>query len=322
MLNHTRWRLFPKHLLDLLEDYLPTTASDLFNPQELSEGGRGDIVASLVHGDVNPSNILGTEPLPSFYSGWKTTFNSMAASSGGSSGSDTFKYFARRREAKMAAAATSTSDGEVPGPALIIHPIRGPGSQLIRSTDSTFIPFTRSLGLLPASTTDTTTDTTTDITATAAPQSLRRHSSTSQEPISPPTFKPTTMIDFGDALVQSDPLIDYISVFVTILNGRRDSPEILEVLLKSWRQCCQAHHKACGTHPQQQQQQQTEGVAGGTDVGTGAAVISLARRCMWHVLLWPSEGLAIHLTHCVPEIGEMNTWEEVEQALFGWWSSL
>ncbi|KAG0294160.1 hypothetical protein BGZ96_001678 [Linnemannia gamsii] len=211
-LNHARWRLFPKHLLDQLADYLPTSASDLFSPQEVSEGGRGDIVASLVHGDVNPSNILGTLPLAS-------------------------------------------------------------DSSQIFSWDS---------GAIKSS---------------------------------PPTFKPITIIDFGDALVQSDPLIDYVSVFVTILNGRRDSPEILEVLLKSWRQC-QVLRKARSTHLQPQQQ--TDGVS--TDVATRA--ISLARRCMWHVLVWPSEGLALHLTHCVPEIGELDTWEEVEQALFGWWSSL
>lgn len=123
------------------------------------------------------------------------------------------------------------------------------------------------------------------------------------------------MIDFGDALVQSDPLIDYVSVFVTILNGRRDSLEILEVLLNSWRQC-QVLGKIHSTHLQPQQQ------TDGADADVATRAISMARRCMWHVLLWPSEGLALHLTRCVPEIGELNTWEEVEQALFGWWSSL
>ncbi|KAF9144813.1 hypothetical protein BG015_012095 [Linnemannia schmuckeri] len=206
-LNHARWRLFPKHLLDQLPDYLPASASHVFHPSPVTNGGRGDVIASLVHGDVNPSNTLGMLP-PSWW------------------------------------------------PSMMWLP-NGQYSQ----------------------------------------QTL-------------PTFKPTTMIDFGDALVRSDPLIDYISVFVTILNGRRDSPELLAVLLDSWRQLVL----------KTRQQQQT--VASAADDTIGAGSISLARRCMWHVLLWPSEGLVLHLTHCVPEIGEKNTWQEVEQALFGWWSSL
>ncbi|KAF9936351.1 hypothetical protein BGZ67_002412 [Mortierella alpina] len=52
-LNHTRWRVFPKHLLKLLPDYLPKDAMAVFDPSN------GDAVASLVHGDVNPGNVLG-----------------------------------------------------------------------------------------------------------------------------------------------------------------------------------------------------------------------------------------------------------------------
>ncbi|KAG0217223.1 hypothetical protein BGX33_011101 [Mortierella sp. NVP41] len=195
-LNHARWRLFPKHLLDQLSAYLPTDPTLVFDP---TPQRRGDISASLVHGDVNPSNILGTmSPID---------------------------------------LATSNEEGNYFSP----------------------------------------------------PPPLQAE------------FKPTTMIDYGDALVKTDPLIDYVSVFVAVLNGRRDQ-EVIDVLLNSWRNLVKYHH------PQPQHQ--------------GAGAVSLARRCLWHVLLWPSEGLCLHLTRCVPEIGEMTAWQHVEEALFGWWSSL
>jgi hypothetical protein len=119
------------------------------------------------------------------------------------------------------------------------------------------------------------------------------------------------MIDYGDTLINSDPLIDYVSVFITILNTRRDQP-VIDVLLNSWKNL---HLKHCNNSSHAQQQLQRNGAA-------KSEVASLAKRCMWHVLLWPSEGLTLHLTQCVPEIGEMNTWHDVEQALFGWWYAL
>jgi len=117
------------------------------------------------------------------------------------------------------------------------------------------------------------------------------------------------MIDYGDALVKIDPLLDYVSVFVTILNSRREQ-DVMDVLLNSFRDLVETnrrHH----LKPEQPQQQLH-----------GMNAVSMARRCLWHVLLWPSEGLSLHLTQCVPEIGEMDTWQDVEEALFGWWSSL
>ncbi|KAF9984816.1 hypothetical protein BGZ75_003604 [Mortierella antarctica] len=168
-LNHTRWRVFPKHLLKLLPDYLPKDAMAVFDPS------KGDAVASLVHGDVNPGNVLGF----------------------------------------------LDEEDEV--------------------------------------------------------------------------FRPLSLIDFGDAVLKADPLIDIVSVFVTILNCRQDLG-MTKQLLDFWRQL---------------------GAKGDQDPKR-----TLARRCMWHVLLWPSEGLSLHLVRCVPEVGEMTTWEQLEQAIFGWWSSL
>ncbi|KAF9122023.1 hypothetical protein BGW39_010081 [Mortierella sp. 14UC] len=206
--NHARWRLFPKHLLDQLPAYLPTDHLQVFNPS-LQRGRGGDVSASLVHGDVNPSNILGALS---------------------SSGSDFFNG--------------------LENPYLLAQP--------------------------PAYA----------------------------------EFRPTTMIDYGDTLVNSDPLIDYVSVFITILNSRRDQA-VIDVLLRSWRNLL-LKHPSNSSHTQQQQK-----------IGAvGVEETPLAKRCMWHVLLWPSEGLTLHLTQCVPEIGEMNTWHDVEQALFGWWSAL
>ncbi|KAF9180923.1 hypothetical protein BGZ50_005834 [Haplosporangium sp. Z 11] len=182
--THMRWRTFPRHLLALLPSYLPTDSKEIFDPSQ------GDRVASVVHGDINPSNILG--------------------------------YL----------------DEELEDP------------------DST----TASMDV--------------DI---------------------PVMFKPTSLIDYGDAQFSADPLIDIVSVFVTILNCRRDL-DMTEHLLDYW-------------------QQLNKGVA----VRSGA---TLSRRCMWHVLLWPSEGLTMHLATCVPEIGEMTSWQQVEDALFGWCASL
>ncbi|CAO3563016.1 unnamed protein product [Mortierella alpina] len=168
-LNHTRWRVFPKHLLKLLPSYLPKDATAVFDPS------KGDTVASLVHGDVNPGNVLG-------------------------------------------------------------------------------------------------------------------HLDEEDE-----VFRPLSLIDFGDAILKADPLIDIVSVFVTILNCRQDLG-MTKLLLDYWRQF----------GPKRDQD----------------PTRSLARRCMWHVLLWPSEGLSLHLVRCVPEVGEMTTWEQLEEAIFGWWSSL
>ncbi|KAG0311352.1 hypothetical protein BGZ99_010238, partial [Dissophora globulifera] len=173
VLNHSRWRAFPKHLLELMHAYLPKNASEIFNPS------RGDPVATLVHGDVNPGNVLGFQE------------------------------------------STSTSD-------------------------------TRAV------------------------------------------FQPTSLIDYGDAVFLGDPLIDIVSVFVTILNCRRDW-ENGGALSAYWAALTKS-----SVLPQ-----------------TGAR---LAKRCMWHALLWPSEGLSMHLTRCMPEIGEMSSWEEVEDAVFGWWA--
>ncbi|KAF9924015.1 hypothetical protein FBU30_005945 [Linnemannia zychae] len=214
LLNHARWRLFPAHLLDQLASYLPTDSRQVFDPYPRSQGGRGDILASLVHGDVSPSNILGT-------------FSTLTD--------------------------LSTMD-----PSCFSSPF-----------------------LLP------------------------------HENAPPPDFKPTTMIDYGDTILKSDPLIDFVSVFITILNSRRD-PSMIEILLESWRQLVQKSISVPELDPQQLQQNDM----------TTAVSVSLARRCMWHTLMWPSEGLTLHLTQCVPEIGEMNTWLEVEEALFGWWSSV
>ncbi|KAG9327409.1 hypothetical protein KVV02_005985 [Mortierella alpina] len=168
-LNHTRWRVFPKHLLKLLPNYLPKDAMAVFDPS------KGDAVASLVHGDVNPGNVLG--------------------------------YLDEEDE----------------------------------------------------------------------------------------DFRPLSLIDFGDAVLKADPLIDIVSVFITILNCRQDLG-MTKLLLDFWRQL---------------------GAKGDQDPKR-----TLARRCMWHVLLWPSEGLSLHLVRCVPEVGEMTTWEQLEQAIFGWWSAL
>ncbi|KAF9951390.1 hypothetical protein BGZ72_007097 [Mortierella alpina] len=168
-LNHMRWRVFPKHLLGLLPSYLPRDALAVFDPS------KGDAVAGLVHGDVNPGNVLG--------------------------------YL--------------DEEGEV--------------------------------------------------------------------------FTPLSLIDFGDAVLKADPLIDIVSVFVTILNCRQDLG-MTRLLLDYWRQL--------GANISQDPKR------------------SLARRCMWHVLLWPSEGLSLHLVRCVPEVGEMTTWEQVEAAIFGWWTSV
>lgn len=314
-LNHARWRLFPKHLLDQLPDYLPTSASLLFDPQT-----RGDVVASLVHGDVNPSNILGTRPLPSWFANLESMYDAQ----------ENLIHSVEVRPGEMnrintrIAGSSSESGVEVP--------IIPPAAQEKRITDEqlavalalancNFEHLSRTIAEDDVD--DTTLTSTASITprhqAVILPDRSPVHTSISKasHQQTRALFKPTTMIDYGDALVKSDPLIDYVSVFVTILNGRRDSPSILAVLLNSWRRLA--------LMTRQQQQQQTDAAsaaAAAAAAGAGAESIPLARRCMWHVLLWPSEGLALHLTRYVPEIGEMDTWLEVEQALFGWWWSL
>ncbi|KAI8598817.1 hypothetical protein EDD21DRAFT_381473 [Dissophora ornata] len=192
--KHYRWRAFPKHLLESLPDYLPKDAKEVFDP------ARGDPVATIIHGDVNPGNILGRL-----------------------------------------------------GPAQTI------------------------------------------------PGAVSNEKSPPVEPVTSPqigqqAFQPTSLIDFGDAVFQGDPLIDIVSVFITILNCRQDLG-LCSFLLEYWRSLSKIN----------------------APLSVGAR---LARRCMWHVLLWPSEGLSAHLVRCVPEIGEMSTWEQVEEAIFGWWSSL
>ncbi|KAF9357587.1 hypothetical protein BGX34_009296 [Mortierella sp. NVP85] len=110
------------------------------------------------------------------------------------------------------------------------------------------------------------------------------------------TFTPTTLIDFGDATFLGDPLVDIVSVFIAILDCQRE-PELTKYLLDYWRDWTKGKdHSNTRT--------------------------TLARRCMWHMLLWPSNGLSHHLAQCVSGIGEMSTWEQVEEAVFGWWSQL
>ncbi|KAF9540667.1 hypothetical protein EC957_003897 [Mortierella hygrophila] len=307
-LNHARWRLFPKHLLDQLPDYLPTSASLLFDPQT-----RGDIVASLVHGDVNPSNILGRRPMPS----WFTNLRLLYDVEGTPICLEEEDHINVRIPTFR-----SVSGGDVP--------IIPPAAHEQDSTSDDMKAFALALAnnnfeshfphtIVDDDTAPTSTDTTTLPPDTTPPPPHYRpdtSTSTASHQQTTPTFTPTNMIDYGDALVESDPLIDYVSVFVTILNGRRDSSNILAVLLDSWR------HLALKTRQQQQRQSVAAAADDAMGAGAGAESISLARRCMWHVLLWPSEGLALHLTRCVPVIGEMDTWQEVEQALFGWWSSL
>ncbi|KAG0027660.1 hypothetical protein BGZ82_008825 [Podila clonocystis] len=179
--NHACWRVFPRHLLEQLPEYLPKSARQVFDPS------RGDATAPLVHGDVNPSNVLGHlhYQAPDF--------------------DETMPY---------------------------------PGA-----------------------------------------------------PPPPPIFEPTSVIDFGDAQFLSDPLVDFVSVYVTILNCRKDLTDMVELLRSAWR----------------------------ASFGAIQDPERLAQRSMWHVLLWPSEGLGMHLVRCVPEIGEMASWQQVEEAIFGWW---
>ncbi|KAF8936207.1 hypothetical protein BGZ58_004468 [Dissophora ornata] len=192
--KHYRWRAFPKHLLESLPDYLPKDAKEVFDP------ARGDPVATIIHGDVNPGNILG----------------------------------------RLGPAQT------IPG---AVSNEKSPPVEPVTSLQ-----------------------------------------------IGQQAFQPTSLIDFGDAVFQGDPLIDIVSVFITILNCRQDLG-LCSFLLEYWRSLSKIN----------------------APLSVGAR---LARRCMWHVLLWPSEGLSAHLVRCVPEIGEMSTWEQVEEAIFGWWSSL
>jgi len=176
-----RWRVFPKHLLASLPEFLAHDSRAVFDPLQ------GHKVASLVHGDISPSNIL--------------------------------------------------------------------GSLSSLSSSSSFSPCSSPL-----------------------------------DPI--PHFTPEMLIDFGDASMQTDPLLDYISVYVTVMNCRQEK-SLTGQLLEHWKDL---------------------------PSGNGSAEeVSLHRRCMWHVLMWPSVGLSMHLVRCIPNIGEMETWDEVEQAVFGWW---
>ncbi|KAG0056455.1 hypothetical protein BGZ83_004962 [Gryganskiella cystojenkinii] len=168
--NHQRWRVFPKQLLAIMSDYLPSDAKMVYDPAQ------GDRVANLVHGDVSPSNILG----------------------------------------------------------------------ILSAEDAS-------------------------------------------------SFEPKMLIDLGDASFKTDPLVDYVAVFITVLNCRREK-SLTDILKNSWSKL-----------PSSQ-----GGVISESDR-------DLARRSLWHVLLWPSVGLSMHLARCVANMGEMETWEQVEQAVFGWW---
>ncbi|KAF9896649.1 hypothetical protein BX616_007016 [Lobosporangium transversale] len=195
-LNHLRWRVFPKHLLELLPKYLPKDAAEVFDPITY-----GHITATLIHGDINPSNILG--------------------------------YL--------------DEDGNE-------------DEDEVRDRDE--------------------------------PDEVKEHEA--QAYGRAPLFRPTSLIDFGDAVFESDPLIDIISVFITIVDCQQDK-KLCSRLLDYWRELTKSSSYS------------------------GSAGTKLARRCMWHVLLWPGDGLSTHLVRCMPEIGTMLTWEQVEEEVFGWW---
>ncbi|KAF9361997.1 hypothetical protein BGX26_008169 [Mortierella sp. AD094] len=212
--NHLRWRVFPKQLLELLPSFLPNDARHVFDPTS------GDTTATLVHGDVNPGNLMG---------------------------------YLNLERASPTADQNQNYGQDMPNISSVDHP------------EQNHVPEK-------------------DPSATLSEGSL-------------PTFIPTSLIDFGDVIFQGDPLIDIVSVFITILNCRRGLG-FTDGLLDYWRELTGDFPTKC------------------------ARDAMLTRRCMWHVLLWPSEGLSSHLVRCVPEIGEMSTWEEVEEAVFGWWLTL
>ncbi|KAF8976183.1 hypothetical protein BGZ46_008478 [Entomortierella lignicola] len=211
--NHLRWRIFPNQLLESLSSFLPKDAKQVFDPS------RGDVTATMVHGDVNPGNLMG---------------------------------YLNQNHMSSLPAQSSEPDKHYPS----INQVE----QNLAIGEETPIEELAALS------------------------------------VSPPSFIPTSLIDFGDAIFEGDPLIDIVSVFITILNCKRDL-EFTDSLLGYWRELAM-------------------------DLPTNLVSTQLAKRCLWHVLLWPSEGLSSHLLRCNPEIGKMSSWEEVQEVIFGWWSTL
>ncbi|KAG0241125.1 hypothetical protein BGW41_006231 [Actinomortierella wolfii] len=131
------------------------------------------------------------------------------------------------------------------------------------------------------------------------------------------SFEPYALIDFGDALVDADPLIDLVSIFVALLDSRED----LGMQEHFWP----LYTAECQRIRKQQEKRSPSNESNGSDTIHPTKVTnepSIARRCLWHVLLWPTRGLSRHLVACRPEIAELDSWEEVEQAVFGWWEKI
>lgn len=54
-MNHAQWGIFPPHLVEQLDSYLPKSTKELFDSAEM---------VNLLHGDINPPNVRGViEPL-------------------------------------------------------------------------------------------------------------------------------------------------------------------------------------------------------------------------------------------------------------------
>ncbi|KAF9969552.1 hypothetical protein BGZ73_008056 [Actinomortierella ambigua] len=135
-------------------------------------------------------------------------------------------------------------------------------------------------------------------------------------------FEPYALIDFGDTLVNADPLMDLVSVFVALLDSREDLG-MSEFFWPAYHAECRRLCKMRQTQALdglEEDKEEEEGERCKTETIQGSA--SMARRCLWHVLLWPTRGLSRHLIACRSEIAELDSWEEVEQAVFGWWGQV
>ncbi|KAG0252279.1 hypothetical protein DFQ27_008170 [Actinomortierella ambigua] len=257
--DHQRWRTLPTHLLAKLPAYLPTDVSQVFDPVVHGPA------AGMVHGDLNPGNLLG----------WTRR------------GVSQFDV----ERATALAASMDLDDGE-------------------EEEDEQD---------------DDDEDEGEDVWEDEEEQQKSTLASP-PPPSSPPPpllqeddglFEPYALIDFGDALLDADPLMDLVSIFTALLDSREDLG-MQEQFWPLYNAECQRLQRQQGMDVDSSKKVE-ECSRTASAYSSSSSSPSVARRCLWHMLLWPTRGMTRHLIGCRPEIAELDSWEEVEQAVFGWW---
>ncbi|OZJ05318.1 hypothetical protein BZG36_01549 [Bifiguratus adelaidae] len=100
-------------------------------------------------------------------------------------------------------------------------------------------------------------------------------------------WSPSHIIDFGDAKLNGgDPMFDFVPLFVITCGCRKDL--MRQFLLKY-----------------------------GLPASSGPGTASFAKRMMVYCLIWEYPGVSRYIVQLVPDVCAANTWEEVQDMLFG-----